>query len=377
VTVPLDDTILDSAERLAAGDPGEMLRAIATSGAQVREAAALAADADLDQLTSDGRPRAVVVLGMGGSGIAGDVLAAICGHESPVPVFVYKGYGLPGWVGAADLVCGVSCSGTTEEMLSGFEEALRRGARLLGVGAADSPLAFIAERGRAPFIQVRADGRLPRAMAWALSVPLLVAANKLGIAECTPRSIEAAAARLDETAILCRPASEAFVNPGKELALSLADTLPMAWGCSGVGAVAAYRLACQWNENAKLPAISSSLPEANHNQVVAFDGPYGASSANDIFADPDESSGRLRLVLLRDPADEHPQVTRRAEISKDIADSRGVAFTELTAEGDSRLERLATLIGLIDYGSVYTALGIGIDPTPIVAIADLKARIAF
>jgi glucose/mannose-6-phosphate isomerase len=353
-----------------------MLRAVATSGAQVRESAALAADSGLEQLALDGRPRAVVVLGMGGSGIAGDVLAAVCGHESPVPVFVHKGYGLPGWVGAADLVCGVSCSGTTEETLSGFDEALRRGARMLGVGAADSPLAFIAERGRAPFIPVRADGRLPRAMAWALSVPLLVAASELGIADCSPRAIEATAARLDETAILCRPASESFVNPGKELALALAGTLPMAWGCSGVAATAAYRLTCQWNENAKLPAIWGALPEANHNQVVAFDGPQGAGGGTDIFADPDESAGRLRLVLLRDAADEHPQVTRRAEVSKDIADARGIAVTELNAEGDSRLERLASLIGLIDYGSVYTALGIGVDPSPIVAIQDLKARIA-
>ena len=133
--VLLDETILDSPDRLSAGDPGDMLRAIATSGAQVRQAAALAADVDLEQLVIDGRPRAVVVLGMGGSGIAGDILAALCGYESPVPVIVSKGYGLPGWVGAADLVCGVSCSGTTEETLSGFEEALRRGSRMLGVGA--------------------------------------------------------------------------------------------------------------------------------------------------------------------------------------------------------------------------------------------------
>ena len=375
--MPLDDAILDSADRLIAGDPAEMLRAVATSGAQVREGAAFAADADLKQLSLDGRPRAVVVLGMGASGYAGDVLAAVCGHESPVPVFVHKGYGLPGWVGAADLVCGVSCSGVTEETLSGFEEALRRGARMLGVGAADSPLAFIAERGRAPFVHVRAEGRLPRSMAWALSVPLLVAAAELGIVDCGPRAIESAAARLDETAILCRPDSESFVNPGKELALSLADTLPMAWGCSGITAAAAYRLACQWNENAKLPALWSSLPEANHNQLVTFDGPSGAGGSNDIFADPDESTGALRLVLLRDPADEHPQVTRRAEVSKELADSRGVAYTELTAQGDSRLERLASLIGLIDYGSVYTALGNGVDPSPVAAIHDLKARIAF
>jgi glucose/mannose-6-phosphate isomerase len=375
--VALDESVLNSPDQLAALDPGEMLRAVATSGAQIREAAALAADANLRQLAVDGRPRAIVVLGMGGSGIAGDVLAAVCGIESPVPVYVVKGYSLPGWVGAADLVCAVSCSGGTEETLSCFAEALRRGCRLLGVGAVETQLAFIAEQGRAPFVPVRANGRLPRSMIWALSVPLILAASELGLAEVSAPALEAAARRLDELAALCRPASESFVNPGKELALALADTLPMAWGCSPIAAVAATRLSCQWNENAKLPAIASALPEANHNQVVSFDGPYGAGgSGGDIFADPVETGGRLRLVLLRDAVDEHPQVTRRAELSKDIAENRGVAMTELVAEGNSRLERLASLVGLIDYGSVYTALGLGIDPTPIPAIADLKARSA-
>lgn len=373
----LDESILDSADQLLAADPGEMLRAIATSGAQVREAAVLAAEAGLGRLADDGRPRAIVVLGMGGSGIAGDVLAAVCGTESAVPVYVVKGYSLPGWVGAADLVCAVSCSGGTEETLACFAEALRRGCRLLGVGAVETQLAFIAEQGRAPFIPVRAAGRLPRSMIWALSVPLIVAAAELGLADGSPASMEATAARLDELAALCRPGSEAFVNPGKELALSLADSLPMVWGCSRITAVAALRLSCQWNENAKLPAIASSLPEANHNQVVSFDGPYGAAGGGgDIFADPVDSAGRLRLVLLRDPVDEHPQVTRRAEVSKEIAENRGVGLTELTAEGGSRLERLASLVALVDYGSVYTALGLGIDPTPIAAIQDLKARIS-
>jgi len=316
------------------------------------------------------------VLGMGGSGIAGDVLAALCGVESPVPITVVKGYTLPGWVGANDLVCGVSCSGTTEETLTCFAEAQRRGSRLLGVGAPDSPLSFIAEQGRAPFVPVRAGSRLPRAMVWGLSVPLVLAAARLGLADGSAEALEAAATRLDDLAAACRPTSESFVNPAKELALVLADALPLVWGCSPLTAVAALRFACQWNENAKLPAIWSALPEGNHNQVVAFDGPYAQSDPDDIFADPEDRAGKLRLLLLRDPAEEHPQVTRRAEVSTSIAEARGVPVSALTAEGASRLERLASLVGLIDFASVYTALGLGIDPTPIAAIQDLKARIA-
>ncbi|HEX4017416.1 MAG TPA: SIS domain-containing protein [Frankiaceae bacterium] len=373
----LDESVLDSADKLIAADPGEMLRAAATSGAQVREAAILAADAGLGRLAEDGRPRAIVVLGMGGSGIAGDVLAALCGTECAVPIVVVKGYTLPGWVGANDLVCGVSCSGTTEETLSAFGEAQRRGCRLLGVGSVDSPLSFITEQGRGPFVPVRPAGRLPRAMAWGLSVPLLLAAAQLGLADVTPDVLEAAAQRLDEIAALCRPASEAFVNPGKELALAFSDTLPMVWGCSPIAAVAGTRFVCQWSENAKLPAITSAMPESNHNLVVSFDGPYGSRGAGaDIFADPQDGAGRLRLLLLRDPLDEHPQVMKRAEASKDIAESRAVPVTELFTQGQSRLERLASLVVLIDYASVYTALGLGIDPTPIAAIQDLKARVA-
>jgi glucose/mannose-6-phosphate isomerase len=139
--VTVDEAILEDGPRLEAGDPGGMLRAIASSAAQVRESAAASVEAGISRLSDEGLPRAVVVLGMGGSGIAGDVLNALVGPESPVPVFVHKGYGLPRWVGAADLVIAVSCSGGTEETLSALEAAVRRGCRALVIGAPESPVA--------------------------------------------------------------------------------------------------------------------------------------------------------------------------------------------------------------------------------------------
>lgn len=375
----LDESILEDVGRLEAGDPGEMLRAVASSAAQVRESAQASADAGIERLADEGRPRSVVVLGMGGSGIAGDVLAALTGPEAPVPVHVHKGYGLPRWVGAADLVVAVSCSGGTEETLSALDLAVRRGSRILAIGASESPLGEVARQGRALFVPIEARGRQPRSMLWGLSVPLALAADALGLATTGPEGVEATAARLEEISAACRPDSESFVNPGKTLALALADRLTMTWGASDVASVASYRMSCQLAENAKTAGLAGGLPEANHNQVVAFDGPGGAMAATDIFADPDlgeASWQRLRLVLLRDPADEHPQVTRRAEVSKEIAEDRGLAVTELVAEGATRLERLASLVAPVDYGTVYLALALGIDPTPVVAIQDLKARIA-
>jgi glucose/mannose-6-phosphate isomerase len=388
---------LDNVTLLEAGDPSGMLRQVASAAAQVREGARVADEADLGAVSAGGRPRAIVVTGMGGSGIAGEVLAAVAGPGCPALVTTVHDYRLPGWVGAADLVIAVSCSGATEETLSAAGEAVRRGCRLLAVGGADSPLAALAEQARASFIPVKPVG-MPRAMLWGLSVPLVVVASRLGLFDMPAAAYEAAAAELERVAHLCRPDSEAFVNPAKGLALELSGTLPMIWGTSPLAGVAASRFANQLHENGKYPAVPGVLPEANHNQVVVFDGPFapepeGVAPGPDAGVVPGPHGGLpaglgngqahqappppvpLRLVLLRDSR-EHPQVARRREESAKLAAQRGIEVSELTAVGDQPLERLASLVQLIDYASVYLAIAEGIDPSPIAAIQELKARIA-
>ena len=132
---------LDDPDEIEAADPGNMLRQVASSAAQVRSALLATQETDFSELVAAGRPRAIVVSGMGGSGIAGDVLAAVCGTGSAAQIVSVHGYQLPGWVSAADLVIAVSCSGSTEETLAAAEDAVRRGCRLVGVGGASSPLA--------------------------------------------------------------------------------------------------------------------------------------------------------------------------------------------------------------------------------------------
>ncbi len=366
------DDVLDDAGALEERDPGGMLRAVASSAAQVREAAVLTAEAGVDRLREDGRPRAVVVCGMGGSGIAGDVLAGVAGASSPVPVITHRGYGLPAWVGAADLVVAVSCSGGTEETLSALEEAVRRGCRLLVVAAAGSPVDQLGRQGRGVVVPVT-QGRQPRASVWALSTPLVLAGHALGLLQAPADVVEATAVRLEEMAARCRPDADAVVNPAKRLALELTGTVPVLWGTSPMSGVAAYRAACQLNENAQYPATWGVLPEANHNQVVAFDGPF-APGPRDIFADEQESRPSLQLVLLRD-TEEHPQTAKRAAVSVELAQERGVGVSEIRAEGASAFERLASLVGLLDWASTYLALAEGTDPTPVEAIQSLKRRI--
>ncbi|HEX3390426.1 MAG TPA: SIS domain-containing protein [Streptosporangiaceae bacterium] len=368
---------LDDLALLEAADPGGVLRQAASAAAQVRTSARATAETDLGPVISAGRPRSIVVTGMGGSGVAGDVLSAVCGPGSASPVVAQHDYRLPGWVGAADLVIAVSCSGTTEETLSATEEAVRRGCPLLAVGGAGSPLAQIAEQARAPFIPVEPAG-MPRLTLWGLAVPLMIIADRLGVADIPAAALEAAAADLERVSHLCRPDSESFVNPAKTLALELAGTLPMIWGSSPLTGVAATRFACQLNENAKYPAITGVLPEANHNQVVVFDGPFAAWPAGgQVVLDEDKDPRPpvpLRLVILRD-REEHPQVARRRQVSAELAEQRGIEVSELAADGDTPLQRLAGLIQLIDYATVYLGIAIGVDPGPIAVISELKERI--
>jgi glucose/mannose-6-phosphate isomerase len=379
VTIEVDAASLDDPDALAAADPGDMLRQVASSAAQIREAQLSTAEAGIARLLADaGRPRSVVVTGMGGSAISGDVLAAVCGVGCPVPVVTVRGYQLPGWVGATDLVIAVSCSGSTEETLAVAVEAVRRGSRLLCVGADGSPLADLAAQASAPFVPVRSAGQ-PRAQLWGLTVPLILAARSIGVVDVPDDVLEDTAKRLEDVSHRCRPSSESFINPGKSLARELAGAVPMVWGTSALAAVAAYRFACQLNENAKYPCVYGGLPEANHNQVVAFDGPFGGpfggTEDHDFFRDREGAETGLHLIVLRD-VDEHPQVARRRAVSVELARARGIPLTEIGAEGTHPLERIATLIALADYTTVYLAIALGVDPTPVAAIQELKARIA-
>ncbi len=381
----VDESILDDVVRLSAADPSGMLLHVASSARQVRESAALAQEAGIGSLAADGRPRAVLVVGVGSSAAVGVALAAVVGSRCPVPVLGHNGFGLPGWVGVADVVIAISGSGRSEATLSALEEADRRGCRVVAVGPPDSPLAHCAERARALFLPVAVvDGRPTRASFWALLLPAVAAVRALGLlppAAEGPDAVEAAAARLEDLAMRCRPASETFISPAKVLALELAGSLPLLWGTTALTAAAADRAAGQLAANAGYPALLGALPDAAGAQAGVLDGMFGVrgagggAGADDFFRDRvDETEPvRLRLVLLRDQAAEHPAVTRQAEAAVTAAAERAVAVTELSAQGSSRLERLASLVGLFDYTSVYLGLALGLDPTPVAAARDLSS----
>ncbi len=381
----LDSDLLDDPAALDAADPGRMLRATASAGAQVRESAALAAEANLGSILDEGRPRTLVIAGVGTAARTGDVLATVAGPRCPVPVIAHRSPGIPGWVSAGDAVIAVSASGRSPEAIAAADAAARRGARLVAIGAPDSELQSLAERARAPFIPV--PRRAPaRASLWALVVPVLLAARTLGLVKVNEADFAETATRLDADADRCRPSLESFVNPAKSLALDLGHSIPILWGSSSLATVAARRFADTLSANARYPAMAGALVEAGRGRVGLLDGVYGglAEADRDIFADPKEElpdPTRLRLVLLRDGglseedgADGEPIEVeeRRADAVQELAERRGVRCSVVAAEGASPLERLASLIAVPDFASIYLGLAHGFDPMGVPAVSEMK-----
>ena len=390
--VALAASRLDDPELVEAGDPGGMLREVASSAAQIRTALRACDETDLSALRPDTRPRAIIAAGAGSSAFAGDALAAICGTGAPIQVAGVSGYQLPGWVGAADLVIAVSRSGQTAETLALATEAARRGCDLVAVGAPGSPLHQLAQTARATFIPVTSGGPA-RSTPWALTVPMVVIASRLGVARIDADAYEPVAAAMEDISHQCRPSSESFVNPAKSLALDLVGTLPLIWGGSPLAAVAARRFASQLAANAKYPTVAGVLPRAGHDQVAVFDGPFAPApepefpAAEDLgdaafgeltdedvveLDEPGEGAVSLRLVLLADEAGEHEAVARVRAAAASLAMARGVPVSELSMGGPNPLSRLAGTVQLLDYTSVYLGIACGIDPLAIAAMKDLR-----
>ena len=371
----IDDLLLDDITGMRAKDPGNMLAAVASSGAQMREAVSVIDRALLAEVSAGEQPRNLVIAGLGGSGVGGDVLKAVIGQSTPIPIFSERSHSLPGWVGPMDVVIGVSCSGMTEETLSTTAEAGRRGARVITIGAGGSDLEKLSNSiSGAVHFAIDAKGRSPRASLWTHATPLLMVANALGIAHIDEKEFEIAADLMDELSVANGPSVPLGENSSKALALSCAESLPMVWGTGMIGATAAARFMAQLAENSKIPAAHGELPEVGHNQIVTFDGVLaGGAPAKDIFRDDDDViDRRTHLYILRD-TNEHPALQKQIKIVEQIVHDRGVPISVLQALGNHPISRLASLIIPTDWASVYAGLAQGIDPSQMETINQLKA----
>lgn len=317
--------------------------------------------------TADGLPDAsnvtsILMVGMGGSGISGDIASLVAADHGRVPVDVCRHYELPAYVGPNTLVIAVSFSGDTEETVIATEAAIAAGAPVIAV-TSGGVLGDMVSAASGAVCGLPDGIPLPRAAIGAVGLAPVVLATRLGLMEDTAgainAAIDAASARLDANA----GASETTVNDARTLARRIERTQPIVYGGGRVGELAAYRWKGQVNENAKAPAYSGSVPEVCHNEICAW-GQHG-----------DVTRQVNSMVYLRHDG-EHPNVARRFEFLSQITAEVVAEIFEVRAKGDSALARFYDLAAFGDLVSLWMAAEAGVDPGPIPAIADLKAFLA-
>jgi glucose/mannose-6-phosphate isomerase len=337
-------------------DTLDMFDAIAGLPEQVASAAATAQQLEGPLPSHDGIEN-VVVLGMGGSGIAGDVVREVAGPFMPVPVVVHKGYGMPNFIGDTTLVIAVSFSGNTEETLEAVAEAAGAGGRVVAVSHGGE-LQALAEEWGAPHIGI-ADGiPMPRAGIGAVAIPPLVILETVGLFPGASAWIDAAVTQLRTR----RDQLVADANPAIDLARRIGRELPIVYGGAGVGGVAALRWKNQFNENAKVPAFWNQLPELCHNELCGW-GQHG-----------DVTRQVFRLVNLRHDF-EHPQIMRRFDLVNEMVEEVVAEIEEVRAEGEGTLAQLFDLVIFGDFVSLHLAYLSGVDPGPIAALDWMKERL--
>ncbi|MDP9069427.1 MAG: bifunctional phosphoglucose/phosphomannose isomerase [Actinomycetota bacterium] len=352
---------LDDLDALARIDSEDVLGAVERFAEQCREGWDIGRAAS-DLPDADGVD-SVVVLGMGGSGVSGDVIQAVIEPRLAVPLRVIKSYGpLPEWVGRNTLVFAVSYSGSTEETVAALEEARTRGVRAVTVSSG-GPLAEIAQRDGLAHIQIPA-GLQPRASLGYLTLPILAALIKVGLVPEMQDDVDEAVGVLSDLQERCHRKRSRIENPAKDLAARIVGRIPVVYGGYGLAATAAYRFKCDLNEYGKTPAFWNVLPELNHNEVVGWNQLADVTRRNVV------------LILLRSSGAEHDRISLRFEITRTLIEDQFADVIELPAEGRSPLAQLLSLVLITQLASIYVGLAYGIDPGPVEVIQKLKAELS-
>ncbi len=329
------DRMLD----LAMGLPEQLL-----SGAKAASAARVGRPARFD---------AVAVAGMGGSGIGARIAQGLLFDESALTVHVCNDYSIPTAVTARTLFVAVSYSGNTEETLSAYAQARRRGCRIIAI-TSGGELARSAARAGYPVVSIPA-GMPPRAALGYLFSSLLVSLERLGVCESHQRGLE-------EAVRLMRARRSFWLGRARALAKQVNGRLPLVYSTSRMLDAVADRWRCQLNENAGVMCHTHYFPEHNHNEIMGMGRP--------------RHPGRNTVVIALLDRDTHPRTRYRLESVLDINAETYYLAARLESEGRSRLARIFSLIMLGDVVSVELARLVGKDAMEIQRIEELKRRMA-
>ena len=352
-------SVLDDAELRVQNDPKEMRSLIAALPDHIEAAAIAVENLSLPSSSGTSAPASLVITGLGGSAISGDLARAAAGNAIKIPLFVNRDYSLPSFVNTSTLVIACSYSGNTEETLSVYAQAKAVGADIVCI-TSGGLLAELA--GRDSFPVVPLPGGLPprAALGYALATLLGVLRAK-GIIPDINDAIEESVAVLRKLREKYHPETSVAENPAKQLAADMHEKIVAIYGSSAIMEAAAYRWRSQIAENAKNMAFHHALPEMNHNELVGW-------------LRPETMLKNIGVVFLRDPED-HQQVRRRFDLTHEVIEGRAYVVREIQSEGKSRLARILSVVYLGDFTSLYMAYLNRLDPTPVTVIDNFKKKL--
>ncbi|OGC21930.1 bifunctional phosphoglucose/phosphomannose isomerase [candidate division WOR-1 bacterium RIFOXYB2_FULL_42_35] len=348
--------LLDDKKRVGDIDKGGMLLAVTNFPDMLANAIGLLPQGSLRQQK---KIKQLVVAGMGGSAIAGDILGSLLREKAPFPVFVNRSYYSPAFVDKETVFFAISYSGNTEETLGATKEAAKRGAKIICITSGGA-LKKLAEQHGFPFYLIPA-GFQPRAALPYLLAPILNAVKALGLAELKEKELQETLALLNELKDEYGLEKPVRANLAKQTAQKLLGKTPLVFASVGITDSVGLRFKTQLNENSKIMAAINLFPELNHNEIVAL-------------AALKRNQHNYSLLFLRDEKDSE-RIKKRMEITKSLIGNQLGGVNQIWSKGKSRLARILSLIYLGDFVSVYLAILQGIDPTPVEAITRLKKEL--
>ncbi len=334
-------------------DPDKMYKSIYEFPDHMTAAIKIGESISLNKQYSD--IKNVVVAGMGGSAIGGDVVRILVKNEIEIPMLVSRNYTLPHWVNNHTLVICSSYSGNTEETLAAFEDARNKGAQIVGISTGG----ILTERMHDLELEVVAipSGLQPRAALAISFVPMMYLLKAIGIiGDKTVNQLMNAAALIKENRN--QYSEESNGNPTYALAQRIYKTIPVIYGETESTAIVAVRWKGQLSENAKMLAYYNELPEMNHNEIVGWE-------------NNQELIHQLSVIWLKDQND-HPRTNIRQETTQKIIGDLSEHQEVVVVEGNATVERYLHMIHFGDWVSYWCAILHETDPTPVKKIDQLK-----
>lgn len=346
---------LDDLKALRQLDRTDMLGKVTALAQMCREGWELGLSWDLPRGFS--RQSELLILGMGGSAIGGDLLQGLAGDSLGQPLCVNRTYTVPNWVSSRTLVAACSYSGNTEETLSALEQAAAAKAKI-AVLTSGGKLKDWATSHRAAVLEIPA-GLPPRTALGYLTFAPLGMLVRLGWLKKPLFDMKNGCRELKAfIAGRLAPSVKRPNNPAKQIAMKLKGRLPVLYGAAGGWEGITYRWRTQLEENAKTLAFHHLFPEATHNEISGW-------------VHPKALLPRMEAVFITDPA-VHPRTRRRMEFAARIVRRQGAGVLWAQVPGPTALSRMLRLIALGDFVSVYLAFLYRVDPTPVRRVEALK-----